>query len=326
MPTVAEQLRAALKRPCARIEGDYSEPLKIPRPYFGAFHSVSMVLAARAKCDLMVGKTDAALDELTFLNRFRQVLDLRPSGKPTTFIIAMSEIVFVDRYVKTILDGQQKHAWNDEQLASLQSQLQQINLPQRVSDTIRAEIPWDCCLFETDVIPHLGRKHLLEGWILQNLVTLTTYNEQAINVIDLSSDTVSPAKLDGLERQREQFYSHHASPGNFLAMIIFPEYKDVLQTTAYNQTLVNETQVVCALERYRLGEYPETLDALIPRFAETIPHDIIGGQQLHYRRMSGGKYLLYSVGWNQTDDGGQESPKDENGSIEYTNGDWVLEN
>ena len=61
-----------------------------------------------------------------------------------------------------------------------------------------------------------------------------------------------------------------------------------------------------ALERYRLahGEYPESLDALAPQFMEKIPHDIINGQPLHYRRTSDGQFVLYSVGWNETDDGG----------------------
>ncbi len=71
-------------------------------------------------------------------------------------------------------------------------------------------------------------------------------------------------------------------------------------------------QIACALERYHLahGEYPETLDALMPQFMEKMPHDIIGGQPLHYRRTDDGKFLLYSVGWNETDDGGQVfSPK-----------------
>ena len=61
-----------------------------------------------------------------------------------------------------------------------------------------------------------------------------------------------------------------------------------------------------ALERYRLahGEYPESLDVLAPQFMAKLPHDIINGQPLHYRRTSDGQFVLYSVGWNETDDGG----------------------
>jgi len=89
---------------------------------------------------------------------------------------------------------------------------------------------------------------------------------------------------------------------------------------AYNQTLANEAQVVCALERYRLasGYYPATLDALLPRFIEELPHDLIGGEQLHYRHTYAGKFLLYSVGWNERDDDGQPGTL-----ADVKHGDWV---
>ena len=87
---------------------------------------------------------------------------------------------------------------------------------------------------------------------------------------------------------------------------------------------MNEAQVACGLERYHLahGEYPESLDALAPQFIEKLPHDIIGGQPLHYRRMDNGKFLLCSVGWNETDDSGQVVLK-EDGSVDREKGDWV---
>ncbi len=77
-------------------------------------------------------------------------------------------------------------------------------------------------------------------------------------------------------------------------------------TTARNQTLVNEAFIACGLERYRLahGQYPETLEALVPQFAEKLPHDIIGGQPLKYHRTANGRFVLYSIGWNEKDDGG----------------------
>jgi hypothetical protein len=84
-------------------------------------------------------------------------------------------------------------------------------------------------------------------------------------------------------------------------------------TTARNQTLVHEALIACALERYRLAHnsYPETLDALVPQFLAQIPPDIIGGQPLHYRRTNEGKFLLYSIGWNEKDDGGKPGSDDD---------------
>ena len=63
----------------------------------------------------------------------------------------------------------------------------------------------------------------------------------------------------------------------------------------------------------------------MPQFIEKLPHDIIGGQPLHYRRTADGKFLLYSVGWNETDDGGQVALKAD-GSVDLEKGDWVWKN
>ena len=93
---------------------------------------------------------------------------------------------------------------------------------------------------------------------------------------------------------------------------------------AYAQSSVDLARVAIALERYRLahGEFPESLDALAPKFMEKIPHDIINGQPLHYRRTSDGQFVLYSVGWNETDDDGVVGFKTD-GSVDISQGDWV---
>ena len=90
--------------------------------------------------------------------------------------------------------------------------------------------------------------------------------------------------------------------------------------------MANLGQIVCALERYRFahGQYPDNLDALMPQFIEKIPHDIIGGRPLHYRREANGQFVLYSVGWNETDDGGTAALKqDSTTAADINQGDWV---
>lgn len=66
-----------------------------------------------------------------------------------------------------------------------------------------------------------------------------------------------------------------------------------------------------ALGRYRLaeGEYPKSLDAVVPRFAAKIPVDAYGNESLGYRKTDDG-FLLYSYGLNGTDDGGSNNDMD----------------
>jgi len=60
-----------------------------------------------------------------------------------------------------------------------------------------------------------------------------------------------------------------------------------------------------AIAEYRAvrGEYPPSLDALLPEFIEAIPLDPFAGESLSYRRVDN-QFVLYSVGENEFDDGG----------------------
>jgi hypothetical protein len=64
-----------------------------------------------------------------------------------------------------------------------------------------------------------------------------------------------------------------------------------------------------ALKRYQLkyGHYPPDLNSLVPEFISAVPLDSVDGQPLRYRRNSDGSFLLYSVGENGKDDGGDPS-------------------
>ena len=111
-----------------------------------------------------------------------------------------------------------------------------------------------------------------------------------------------------------------------------------IKEIAISQSSVDMARTAVALERYRLahGGYPDSLDALAPQFMEKVPHDVIGGGPLHYRRTSdpssqssdaaGGQFVLYSVGWNEKDDGGVvalDGPFGKSGNVNFNQGDWV---
>lgn len=87
------------------------------------------------------------------------------------------------------------------------------------------------------------------------------------------------------------------------------------------QTAVDEAAIACALERYRLanGQYPESLGALVPKFISQLPNDVISGKPYKYRRTSDGQFVLYSVGWDGTDDGGMPGKT----LFDDKKGDWV---
>ncbi len=78
-----------------------------------------------------------------------------------------------------------------------------------------------------------------------------------------------------------------------------------------------------ALKRYELQNHhlPNALDELVPNFLKTVPVDFMDGKSLRYRPNADGLFLLYSVGENGVDDGGNPSYEPEEG-VTYSGYSW----
>ena len=162
------------------------------------------------------------------------------------------------------------------------------------------------------------------AYFYQNELAFAQLHQQwLLPLVDTNSRIVSPAALQRANDAVRAEMKHY-SPYKVQALMLFPAISSTVRKSAAIQVSIDLARVACALERYRLanGEYPETLDVLSPKFIENVPHDIINGQPLHYRRTADGQFVLYSVGWNETDDGGQVALK-ENGAVDPEKGDWV---
>jgi hypothetical protein len=339
-------IREALKRPYARMDGDYSRPFKQPIPNFVAERQLAQMLAQRTHSYLLLNQPENALRELTLLNDSRRLLESAPTGKPMTMVAAMINVAVTGLYVSAIADGQQSHIWQEPEWVALQAQLKEINLPHFVAESFRGEVAGSSHTLElmttsselkkmlSNQEKHRFWQRLLNpdflilnlaprGWYYQNMRVAATLIHKGNDGFDFSNNLILPKKSEHALVEIEEVMQHF-SPWNRWARMAVPNFTKATSITAKNQTLVNEAQIVCALERYRLAhdEYPGTLDALVPRFIDPLPHDIIGGEPLHYQRTADGKFLLYSVGWNETDDDG-EIVRDKDGKVDLTQGDWV---
>jgi len=341
-----DEIREALKRPYAIIPGDYSQPYWIPIPNFVTLRAVAQTLAQRAQCDFLLNQPDKALRELTLMRDVCRILQKPPTGQPMTLVEAMISVAISGVYASTVADGFRLHAWQEPQLAALQKQLGEINLfpdvdsafkMERVASTYSLEKTSPAKIAElfkmvgaasseslwkkiTDPM-YLFFKLSPRGWIYQNMTAHSRLMQLTIESLPLENQIVMPKQVDEANNRVVRTIEKNRSPFYVWSRIAIPNFSKAIQVSAFNQTLVNEAQIVCALESYKLahGNYPETLDVLVPQFTEKIPYDIIGGQSLHYHRTDDGKFMLYSVGWNETDDGGQVSE-------DRAKGDWVWKN
>lgn len=92
-----------------------------------------------------------------------------------------------------------------------------------------------------------------------------------------------------------------------------------------SQTLANMVTAAIALERFRLAHhaYPDTLANLTPDFLQAVPVDCMDGRDLRYRANPDGTYLLYSVGNDGVDNGGDPTPEPGNNAGFLNGRDWV---
>jgi hypothetical protein len=334
-----EQMREALKRPYARMDGDYRNIFSAPIPNFVFIRVVAQTFAQRAQCDFLLGKPENALRDLKLIEGLSRVLEEKPSGKPMLLVTAMTRVAVMGIYAETIKEGLELRVWQDTQLVELQNELKEIDLIPYVVDGLKTD-PIIFCNFsestwtnrfsasfkQVSSIQNPGPIPMPKGWVYENMVNVVRLSRMPLKGFDLTNSIISPHLLNDAANSIDT-WADHKSLLKFYLIIPVTSFIRAEQTTVYNQTLINEAQIACALERYHLAhnEYPETLDALAPKFIQKIPRDIIGGQPLHYRRTNDGKFLLYSVGWNETDDGGLDLTS-ENGGFNSTNGDWVWKN
>jgi hypothetical protein len=333
-------LRQALKRPWARMDNDYQRPFERPIPDFLRMRTVAQLLAQRAQCYLVLGQPGAAWHELALAREMCRMLEAKPASDCPTIVEAMIDAAITGLYTSIIQDGLRLRVWREPELAAMQKRLAEVNFPPLLRRSFEAERAATCRTFEATPPAELRKLFSIghedeslwdrladptfllltfapHGWLYQNMCAGAPQEHMLLEAIDVPNHQVLPGKLDNIAGQGGAAVRRR-SPFNFLAAIALPSFVKATQTMARNQTLANEAFIACGLERYCLahGQYPETLEALVPQFAGRLPHDIVGGQPLKYRRTADDRFVLYSVGWNEKDDGGVAGKT-------LAEGDWV---
>jgi len=313
-------IRAALSRPWSQMPGFYGSPNTVPRPNFYSVRNFVQTLGARAQCHLLLGEPDEALSDLALIHDFcRRVLE---EDRPMTLVAAMVNVAVRGLYAEQIAEGLRLKAWREPQLVVLEEELKTIDLVSPVKQAFALEA---IAAFHTlEKVPSAGfvKRPVLGGlcplgWGYQRDVARVQLDFERVASLDTANRRIFSDKVMVASTKARAL--DHWSPYTFVASLAQVDFAGACQRTARNQTEVDQALIACALERFHFarGEYPETLDALIPQYLDAIPQDVIGGGAPHYRRAPDGTFVLYSIGWDGRDKGGVR------GSLPGTDGDWI---
>jgi len=337
-----EELREASHRPFSAFgqHGLHSSPEAMSRilAYLSELKGCTQVLSLRAIAELADNQTAKALDDVKLLLRLHDSLRQEPLLIEHLVGLAIAHIT-----LQPIYEGLAQHRWNDTQLAELQNTLAAKDFLADHRHAMKGERTFAIQSIEARRITREQKEVVVDGgtnkvvtisfrfmpsaYFYQTELAIAQLCDQfVLPLVDVTNRVVSPtAERESAAAVRD--WAKHSWPYRVEAGMMFPAISKSVMKSATLQAEVDLATVACGLERYRLahGAYPDRLEALAPQFVGKLPHDVIGGQPLHYRTTDAGKFVLYSIGWDEKDDGGATA-QTKSGRNDLTRGDLVWRN
>ena len=336
-------LIAASARPQARFCMNYEAGFAMLLPHLGRLKASSHYLCLQAEAALKAGDKETALEDIKLSFRLIESIRSEPTLISHLVRIAMAQIA-----LQPVWEGLADRQWTVAELTAIERLLGAMDFLSDYDSAMRGER--GCNLWGVDYIHKAGMSGLKEmsapvedvppgdmeqllgmatfrlipaGWFDQNKLSLCRMYEKYLLPLVGEQDrrVVSRATI---QEANSALQRRDLRPYDVFSSMLLPALAGFADKCARAQTAVDLARVACALERYRLanGQFPDSLDALTPKFIAKLPHDVINGQPLNYHRTDDGQFVLYSVGANETDDGGKvELTKSDN--IDMTKGDWV---
>jgi hypothetical protein len=336
---VIEEIRAAGQRPLSRypLNYDADPPCSIMLPHLDELKACGQVLRLRAIADLEQGANEKAFADLELIWRLADAITNEPFA-----ISHFTRLSIINIGIQVVWEGLAAHRWSETQLIRVDDRLGKLSLLKDRQAYVRAErtvaigtVDYmrrtrQFYSFEEyspgDRPENIALRFFPESVFYKNELNLARGCQQwGLPAINAEQHEAYPRLVALAATNSEQQFSHFSL--NTMFVRIFAGSFDMgARRVAYSQNAVDMARIACALERYRIaqGGYPDSLEVLSPRFIEKPPHDVIGGQPLRYRRQDGDAFTLYSIGWNEVDDGGAIVLYESHQSnVDIAKGDWV---
>jgi hypothetical protein len=155
-----------------------------------------------------------------------------------------------------------------------------------------------------------GRK-MLPAPILELYKALGLADRDAVVYLDLMNDYMETTQLPLGQRQRAadtiEAKLRATSKTHILLHGFMKAFSRFITINIRGIAQLRAARVGLAIQRYRLAtdKLPDTLDDLVPTYLDAVPKDPFDGSEFRYKKLESG-FVVYSVGEDKIDDGGQE--------------------
>lgn len=331
-----EEVRTALERPYARSGFPVEEGSEALLAPLGPIRTFALTFQRRALANLGEGNPEAAAGDVLAGLRLARTLESEP-----ILIRALVEFATVEAAIQPLWEGLARRQWQEPQLAALEAELARFDFVAGMARTLRFERAYSLSLLEgwrkqpktggaagpeNEPRSPMTPTRFPSGWVRLTQVEIARmFQDFLIPVMDTNRMVIDSQLAGRLQQQAEARLSGW-HPSKILARMLFPAIATAWQKAARAQTAVSQARIAIALERSRsaAGSFPEQLAALSPRFLASVPHDALNAEPYRYRREAPDRYVLYSVGLNLADDGGEVAVTKSGRPNPMTpEGDWV---
>jgi len=328
------EISSASRKPYSRFSVQYDRPGPVARRVTPetALALLSRIYELRTLAELNAGQNQPALDDAITILRMAQADKDEPSYNGPWF----TGDVLRKSTLQVVWEGLAANRWNAAQLAVLQQEMQKIDLFAQYQQVRQTGQNIDFVFIEWLKQQSIANRYKFfkKQWHLNTfslgdiLAVVPDYiwTQAELDVSRHDDEDIAPCVEASLRRinlpaiQAARRASEEAGQRATSASVILHPQRlvdSIVGVASFNseelykfaqaQSGLDEAVVACALERFKIvqGDYPATLDELVPQFIAKVPNDVVSGKPLHYQRTANGRYMLAAVGWNEKDNDGK---------------------
>ena len=333
-----QEIREALNEPAADA-GPCTDMLVGRRVNFVAIRTAAHWLMGAAENDLHQGRLEAGLQDLEALAGLARMERDEP-----TLVAQMIRVAVASIGLALTWEALQAPGWTELQLARLQKAWEPVDLVEALEKGSVGEQASGHECFVTvrhSSGPKLGR-FIRGSWSWGAPLSKTTFEDLMMNYLYFPAYKLTSIDMDELfylKTMQETMAAPRllkahrpwpeasqaglkvgasinkicGSPSKvryLVSLMAIPNFTRAGERAVEAEVERQMTLAAIALKRYQLrhGKLPSSLDALVPEFLPALPYDYMSAKPLCYRLKIDGSYVLYSVGVDGKDDGGDPKP------------------